>query len=300
MNRLVRLAGIGLGSIALLVAIAAAVVYGLSEMRLRKSYEIAIAALVVPGDAEVVERGRHLAATRGCMDCHTDDLGGQVFIDEPAMGLVSATNLTSGAGGVAGRYDDAAWERAIRHGVGSDGRALAIMPSKEYFHFGDDDVAALIAYLKSIPPVDRELPALKLGPVGRLLVVTGQLPLFPAEFIDHAAPRPSTPPQSESVEYGAYVATVCAGCHGPNFSGGKSPTGPPDSPIASNLTPHSSGLADWTEEDFVRALREGIRPDGRELDEYMPWRVTAQMTDSELRALWLYFQSLPPTELAAR
>lgn len=300
MNRLVKTAGIGLGSILVLLVVAAAAVYGFSEVQLRKSYDVAVASLLVPEDPEAVDRGRYLAATRGCMDCHTADLGGQVFIDEAPMGLISATNLTTGAGGVGGRYDDAAWERAIRHGVGVDGRALAIMPSKEYFHLGDEDIAAMIAYLRSIPPVDRELPDRKFGPVGRLLLVTGQLPFFPAAAIDHSAPRPATPPQSESAEYGAYVAGICAGCHGPNFSGGKSPTSPPDSPVASNLTPHASGLADWTEEDFFRALREGRRPDGRELDEYMPWQVTAQMTDTELRALWLYFQSLPPTELAAR
>ena len=74
--------------------------------------------------------------------------------------------------------------------------------------------------------------------------------------------------------------------------------GPPDLPLASNLTP--AGLGAWTEADFVRALREGRRPDGSAINEFMPWRGYGAMTDSELRALWLYLRSVPPRATGTR
>jgi hypothetical protein len=71
--------------------------------------------------------------------------------------------------------------------------------------------------------------------------------------------------------------------------------GPPDLPPVSNLTPDSAtGLAEWTEADLARALRAGRRPDGRAIDGFMPWRTFAEMTDDEIRALWLYLRSVPP------
>jgi mono/diheme cytochrome c family protein len=268
----------------------------LSDLRLRRTYDIVLLTTAVSPEPHLVERGRYLAVTRGCTDCHTADLGGQVIMNEPGVALISATNLTRGEGGIGSRYDDADWERAIRHGVGPDGRALAIMPSREYFGLSEADVTALIAYLKTVPQVDRNLPARKLGPLGRTLLVARLLPAFAAESIDHRADRPAAPPEGETVEYGRYIAMICAGCHADDFAGGKD-SGPPGSPPASNLTPHATGIGDWSESDFFRAMREGERPDGSEIQrEFMPWPAFAQMTDLEIRALWLYLQSLPAVE----
>jgi mono/diheme cytochrome c family protein len=295
MKRFGKILKITLASVLAVLLVAATFVYGTTEARVRKSYDISLLTAAVTPEPALIERGRHIAATRGCTDCHTADLGGQVFIDDPGVALVSATNLTRGAGGVGARYGAAEWERAIRHGVGADGRALAVMPSAEYFSMGEEDVTALIAYLQSLPPVDRELPARKLGPVGRTLLAFGLFPPFPAEVIDHTAARPATPPIGETVEYGRYLASLCAGCHVDGFAGGKA-SGPPGSPPAANLTPHpTAGIGAWSEADFFRSLREGRRPDGTEIqNEFMPWRSFAGMTDTELRALWLYFRSLPP------
>ncbi|CAN5822281.1 hypothetical protein BH23GEM8_BH23GEM8_17320 [soil metagenome] len=297
MKRSRRILKIGVLSLIVVVMLIAVTAYGLSELRVRKNYDIVLLTAAVSPEPHLVERGRHLAVTRGCTDCHTADLGGKIFMNEPGVALISATNLTSGEGGIGSRYSEADWERAIRHGVGPNGRALAIMPSREYFGFSEADITALIAYLKTVPPVDRNLPARKLGPLGRTLLVARLLPAFAAEMIDHRAERPASPPEGETIEYGRYLAMICAGCHGDDFAGGKD-TGPPGSPIASNLTPHSAaGIGSWSESDFFRAIREGERPDGSEIQrEFMPWPAFAQMTDSEIRALWLYFRSLPAVE----
>jgi hypothetical protein len=93
-------------------------------------------------------------------------------------------------------------------------------------------------------------------------------PLVPAEMIDHEGPRPTAPPPGVTVEYGAYLAVGCTGCHGEGFSGGPIPGISPDWPEAANITQDpETGIGGWTREDFYRAMREGRRPDGTELRE---------------------------------
>jgi mono/diheme cytochrome c family protein len=176
---------------------------------------------------------------------------------------------------------------------------LILMPSEAFVHFSDEDLSAVLAYLKQVPPVDRELEPTHLRILGRALLAAGKLPLLVANQtprIQHAGAvaRDTTP------EYGRYLASIagCHGCHGEGLSGGKLGGGPPDAPPASNLTP--SGLVGWSEADFVRALREGIRPAGTAINEEMPWRGLGRMTDAELRALWLYLESVPPKEFGNR
>lgn len=295
MRRAIRWTGRILGGLAVVVALALAAVYGLSEARMRRKYDVQPGPVAVRSDEEAVRLGAHLAVVRGCVDCHGADLGGQVFIDDPALARLPGTNLTRGRGGVAPAYTQADWVRAIRHGVAPDGRALLFMPSHEFNPLGDEDVGALVAYIRSLPPVDRELPGASVGPLGRALFLAGQFPLLPAEFIDHAAPRREVPPVAATAEYGAYLATGCTGCHGAGLSGGKIPGTPPDWIAAANITPDpATGLGRWTEQDFVRAMRLGKRPDGSDIDPLMPWKGLSQMTDTELRALWLYLRTVPP------
>src|SRR5512138_1899929 len=112
---------------------------------------------------------------------------------EPAAAI---PNLTSGAGGIGATNTDEDWVLAIRHGVGHDGRGLILMPSRVWYYLSDEDLADLIAYLKSLPPVDNELPNSELGPLGRVMLTLGQLPemLLPnVTMIDHYAPRPVAP-----------------------------------------------------------------------------------------------------------
>jgi mono/diheme cytochrome c family protein len=295
MKPAVKWIGIPVGALLALVAVALGVVVGLSEVRIRKSYAVEPAAVPIPSDAEALALGKHFLTIRGCHDCHGADYGGQVFIDD-APGRLIASNLTPGEGGIGREYTDADWVRAIRHGVGRNGRSLLFMPSWEYNPISDDDLGKMIAYLKSLPPVDNELPTNVLRPLGRALFLAGQFPLLPAEMIDHAAVRKEAPPRGATAEYGEYLAFSCVGCHGFGFSGGAIPGAPPHFPAATNITmDRETGVGAWTEADFFRALREGRRPDGSQLDPFMPWEtVTSQMTDDEIRAVWLYLRTVEP------
>lgn len=295
-----RLGVVGAGTVGTLGVVGAAV-YGITGIQMSRPYEIAVAPLEITYDSVAIERGRHVAvAISKCVDCHGTDLGGKMMIEAPGFGRLPASNLTSGTGGIAD-YTDEDLVRAIRYGVRRDGKPLLFMPSYEYYHLADADLAALIAYLRSVPPVDRVMPEKQIGPMPRLLYVLGQLDvLIPVGMIDHDAPRPEPVPPGVTVEYGAYLNTVggCIGCHGPGLSGGKIPGTPPDFPPATNITP--AGIGSWSEEDFFVAMREGRRPDGSTIDPRMPWAYTAQMTDDEIRALWLYLQTVPQRETGKR
>jgi mono/diheme cytochrome c family protein len=300
MKKWTRRALVGAGSIVLAAAVAAVAVYASSQSRLNRVYDVAGARLAVSADPATVERGRHLAtALAKCADCHGEDLGGQAFFEDGAIGYLSASNLTSGKGGILGRYDDRQLDAAIRGGVAADGRPLVYMPSQEYQHLSDEDAAALIAYLRSLPPVDREHPAPRIGPVGRALLVTGKMKLLPAELIDHRAPARSAPAApGVSREYGEYLVQVggCFSCHGPDLAGGLV-NGPPGTPPSTNVTP--GGIGHWSEADWIAAMRTGRRPDGSVLSDAMPWKAMARMTDDELRAMWTYLRSVPAVEPAA-
>lgn len=286
---------IAVGVVSLIVLLVA-VVFGVSESRMRRTYEVAaVTGLNVTKDPAQIARGEHLVkAVAKCADCHTADLGGKVFIEPGPMGTVSASNLTTGKGGVLAAYSDAQLETAIRHGVRSNGRPLLIMPSDEYQNLGDADVSAIIAYLRAIPPVNRELPRTKLGPIGRVVVTRGG-PILPAANIDHTtvpASRAAVPPVGPTREYGQYLVSVggCRGCHGPELAGQASFE--PGAPPSANITP-AGPMGRWSEADFVRAMRTGTRPDGSKIAEFMPWRSMAKHTDDELHAIWLYLRSVP-------
>jgi mono/diheme cytochrome c family protein len=295
MKRFLRWTGAALGAVVGLVVLALAAVYGVSEFRMRKTYDVPAVALSLRDDSASIARGRHIATIRGCIDCHTGNLAGGKFVDVPLLGTVYAANLTRGKNGAASFFTDADWDRAIRHGVKPDGKPLLIMPAQEYRDLSDEDLAAVVAYLKSVPPVDTEPAKNRVGPLGRILEVTGKAVVVPASHLDHTAPRKPAPPAGPTAEYGAYLITACSGCHGENLSGGPVPGSPPDAPPALNLTPDpTTGLGKWTEADFTRALREGKKPDGSDVRAPMPWKLTAQLTDDEIHALWLYLRAVPP------
>lgn len=233
-------------------------------------------------------RGGHLAASRGCLDCHAGDLGGRVVIDAPSFGRIPAPNLTGGDGGLPADYDLQAWDRAIRHGVGGDGHPLFLMPSHDYWYFSDQELADLVAWCRSQPPVDRDPGPVELGPVARMLLATGGLELA-YDVIDHGAVRPAVPAKAAEAAYGRHLARIaCMGCHGSDLAGGPIPAGDPAWPPAADLRP--AALAGWSQAQFTAALRTGKRPDGTLLDEAMP-RSFAALDEVELAALWAFLQA---------
>jgi len=301
-RKFLRGIAIALCVVIVLAIVALGGVYALSQRHISGRMAVAGHQPVVPTDSAALVRGRHVAtALSKCAECHGTDLGGSVFIDVPIVAKLNAKNLTRGEGGIGGTMSDLDWERAIRHGVAPDGRKLLFMPSQEFQHFNDDDLGALIAYLKSVPPVNRSWPASTVGPVGRLLYLKGDLPLLPAELIDHAAPPPPVVTPAPTVEFGRYVAFVggCKGCHGETLSGGPIPGAPPEFRPPANITP--KGIGHYTEADFFRALRDGMRPPGTPLDTaYMPVKWTKLMTDDEIRAVFMFLKTVPPKEYGGR
>lgn len=299
MSKLLRRIGFTLVTLLVLIALAGLAVYAASNRRLTRSFAVQPKDVEVPSGADAVERGRHIAVTRGCTDCHGPDLGGATVIENAPMGVLHGPNLTRGDGSRTSQYQNADWVRSIRHGVTPEGRPLVLMPSEEYSQMSNADLGALIAYVKSVPPVSRASVPVKLGPVARALILAGKFPIS-AEHIDHDNLRPMEIAPAITPEYGRYLAVGCTGCHNPSFSGGKIEVGPPDWPPAANLTPDSSGrLAKWSESDFVTTLRTAHRPDGTELSSVMP-RNFGKMNDTELKALWAYLKTLPAKPTGVR
>ena len=246
-----------------------------------------------------IARGEHLVRTRvGCNGCHGADLGGQALIDETLVGYWAAPNLTSGPGSVTRDYTAADWDRAVRHGVRKGGRSSS-MPSIEFQTLSDHELSDIVAYIRSLPPVDRTMPPIGIGPLFSFIVAFGKDTLI-AFDLDHQKPHPLEPPiEAANAELGGHIAQVCRGCHGPNLSGGKV-AGDPNMPIVANLTPHETGLQGWTEADFFRALREGKKKDGSAILPQMPWKAYGQMNDVELKALWAFIRTLPAVEKGKR
>jgi cytochrome c1 len=282
-----------------LVLVTLAVVWGLSERRMSKVYSIDVASPTVPTDAQAIERGEHIATIRGCKDCHGHDLAGATMIDDVLVARLSGANLTPG--GPVAQMSDADLVRAIRHGVGANGRPLLFMPAQEFISLSEQDMSDLLAYVRSVPAVTSTPPANRIGPLGRLLFIAGQIPLLPAEIVDHASKPAPDSTVGPTVAYGSYLSSSCKGCHGDGFSGGRIPGTPPDWPPAANLTPDPTGLAEWSEADFRKALREGIARDGRALNtKYMPVAATKHLSDDEVSALYAFLRSVPPRPAGQR
>jgi len=286
--------GIVLGSLIVLVIAIVLVLVTVASGRMNKVYDPAVKRVAIPSDEAAIERGRYLATSVStCTGCHNSDLGGKFFFEDPTIGQIYSANLTAGAGGKGAYYSDEDWVRLLRYGVKPDGKPVLVMPSQNFHRLSDEDLGALIAYLKTVPEVDRESPAPDLKVMGKVLIALGQLGRLPAEIIAEEGSLPPAPERSVTVEYGQYIAWVggCRDCHGDALTGG---TVGPGGPVAPNLTPGGQMLV-WTDVDFIQAFRTGETPQGKLDTDLMPI-AEYQMEDDDLKALYLYLKSMPAAQ----
>jgi mono/diheme cytochrome c family protein len=259
-----------------------------------------------------LERGRYLVeSVSACFACHTTydqkdpaksyaaarNKGGGGALDADGAPWLIAPNITPDAETGAGRWTDDMFARAIREGVGHDGRAL--FPAMPYYRsYSDEDVASIVVYLRSIPAVKHELPKSEIPfPVSRLI---NTLP----EPLSASVPEPDAATPAGRGEYLIKVAD-CAGCHtargergeplaGMSYAGGNPfEDGKGGAVAAANLTPDATGISYYDEALFVKAIRTG-HVGARELSPHMPWWVYKGMTDEDLKAIYAYLRTLKP------
>lgn len=292
MKKLFKWVGIVLGGLLGLLVIAVVVLYFVGSAQLNRTLDVQAEDISIPADGAALARGEHLVMGPSlCVVCHGEDLSGDLEVDDPMIGTIYGTNIT----GLGDTYSDADFIRAIRHGVAPDGRPLVLMPSKLYTNLSVEDLGAMIGYLKTVPHTGENPPEPQLSIPGYVLLGSGVFgdEVFSADVIDHDQPFPPMPEVGANVEYGAYLAPFCTGCHGEDLGGQLVDPTEPESPWAPNLT-RGGELAEWSEADFIQTMRTGISPHGHELDpEWMPWKAFAKLDDDELRGLWMYLQLVP-------
>lgn len=300
LRKIAKWAGVVLGVLVLLLGgyvVAQAASFSSS---MKKVYGVPLPDIHASTDSAVIARGQHLAeSVAGCAsgDCHGSDLGGGKPVEAGPIGTLAAPNITpAGMGAI---YSDAELARLIQHGLKRDGTSVRFMPAQDFAWLPDTDVQAIISYVRSVPSVERASGVTRLGMVGRILDRNDMVVIDVARRIDHDR-KPDAPAPAANAKYGAYLARGCYGCHGEHLSGGKIPGTPASMAIPLNLTPHATGLAGWTYDDFVQVLATGTRKDGRKLDPMMPFESLSKMDDVEKRALFAFLQSLPPRPFGER
>lgn len=293
MRNFIRWIGFGLLGLVALILLASAALYFITSQRVNKVYSLPAVQITIPTDPGSISRGQVLVAAR-CAGCHGADSAGKVIFEDAVLGNISTTNLTAGRGIGGDTLTDADYARAIRHGVNHAGHPILTMPSEAFYFINDQELGEMIAFLKSSAPIGTTLPPTQIKPIGMVLIGAGAFgDLIAAEKIDHLAARPVPVEPGVTAAYGDYLvrAGQCRTCHGEQLTGGKDPD--PDAPPAPDLT-RSGELSTWSEADFIQALRSGRVPGGRQMNQFMPWKAIGQMTDVDLKAMWLYLQSLSP------
>jgi mono/diheme cytochrome c family protein len=230
-----------------LAILAYGAIFALSEIKLRDVDSPPTFNRLIPNDELTIEYGRHIARTRGCFGCHGQQLQGKVFTEQwDWVERAVAPNISA----LAKELDVATLELAIRHGIGRDGRALWSMPSYNWVHLSDDDLAALIAFLRSAPVVEAELPSPSLGLAARLSIAKGD-EMHMAQWVNHVPPLRDDL-SDPGLKRGEYLAmTACNECHGLDLRGG---FGAPDLAI----------VAAYPLPDFNRLMESGVAMSGRD------------------------------------
>lgn len=279
MKRALRWLAYGLGGLVALIIVGYGVVYALSVRALGRSYAIPDTQVAVPSGPVAIVEGKRLATIRGCDGCHRANFEGEVFFDQPSIARIIAPNLSK----LLPVYSDAELERVIRHGIARDGRPVVIMPSSMFARLSDADLGAIIAYLRTVPPVDHALPASRFGPMARLGIVLGKYHTEPS-VIDHAAPHPQTAPTGDRLAWGKYLAlTSCTECHGLDLRG--DPEGG---------TPNLAIAVGYPDSSFRAFFKTGKALGGRELElmSEVARRRFSNFTDAEVGALHAFLKTL--------
>ena len=281
MRRVVRWVGITIGSLVGLGVVGYALIYGLSERILRRTYAIPAVALTIPTDPDSIREGGRLATVRGCFhDCHGKEAEGHLLFDDPKIARIVAPNLTAAAR----RYSDAQLAVIVRNGLRPDGRSVMVMPAEAFNGMTDADLGRIIAFLKSLPPVPGPGPDVALGPLGRLGLVAGKFKTV-AQLIAETVPPPEA--TNQEAESGRYLArTICAECHGTSLRGAANPD---------FTSPDLRIVASYSPEAFVRLLRTGVALGDRNLGvmSAQARRNLSRLTDSEIAALYSYLHAMP-------
>ncbi|MBL8511702.1 MAG: c-type cytochrome [Betaproteobacteria bacterium] len=294
MKRIFKIGGLIVGILVVLLGVVLVVGSNLADRKIKRTVTVDVKPVAYASGPEVLARGQYLFMTRGCMDCHDENGKGRAFINDPNGFYVKAPGITVAPGSRTASYQEVDWVRTIRHGVNPQGRPLFIMPSEDYNRLTDNDLAAVVAYVRSLPPQANEALETRLPLPVKVLYGFGAIP-DAFEKIDHTLP-PSTPvPADTSAQHGAYVANMCIGCHGQGLSGGKIPGAPPDWPAAANLTPGENSVMPRYDgvDAFKAMMRSGKRPNGSAVNTVMPFDSLKNLNDTELTALHAYLKTLP-------
>jgi cytochrome c553 len=276
MAKLLRWAVYGLGGLIVLLLVAAAAVWLISSQKLNARASARPEHLTQPTPVQLADAER-LGRVLGCFSCHGAGLRGNKMFDEPNVGTIWAPDLTL----VAAHASDEQLARAIRQGIGTDGRSLFIMPSEIFQHLSDQEVAALIAMVRAQPRGGSETPGNSYGPIGRLGVVMGKFKTAPALVADYSTTEPGR--VGQQFEPGRRLAVLyCSSCHNADLSGKEVKPGEssPDLTIA--------GAYDVPA--FKTLLRTGKPASGKNLPLMGPTARSdlSHMTDEEIEQLHAY------------
>lgn len=294
MKRIFKWIGIVLGALIGLLLISVIVLYLMGNARFNKTYTFPASNIVLPTDAASLEFGKHRVETL-CVGCHGPDLSGKEnWFNGGPLGTIDSANLTAGEGGIAQEYTSVEdYVLAIRHGVDPEGKPIFMLAVASTAHLSDTDLGAIIAYLKTIPPVNHKINGQRMTALGTIMFAAGLFGKLPVEAVSHAT-QVTAPERGVSAAYGEYLVNTndCHVCHGPALNGAKYPN-PTIKKISPNLTP-AGEVGFWSEAQFIETLRSGVTPSGHALDpDLMPWKIYRQFTDDELKAIFMYLQSIP-------
>ena len=276
MRKLLRWLGRIAAGLLVLALLFAAWVWIVSARMIGRTHEGVAERIVRPAAFQVAEGNRRLHIF-GCFGCHGAGLRGEMFLDEPGIAHLWAPNLTE----VASRATDQQLARAIRQGIGVDGRALWVMPSYMYARLSDEDLGLVIATIRAQPRGGVRSPALAVGALGRLGIATGKFTPTIVDMEDYRVRQPWDFGPAQAA--GRYLAnTACSECHGPDLGGAGEIEGqvPPDLAIVGAYSP----------EQFRTLMRTGRSPSGRDLGlmgEVARGRFV-NFTDPEVDALYSY------------